>query len=742
MRPCTPTTLRRHLVLSITLLCCRGAIAQTIAFDPEVRLRVGHVPEPLVSADMNRDGVPDIVVANSAADGGPGGNFITLLSGNGDGTFQAGTNFDVGGDRPESVLVALIDDDDDPDVVTANYGSSSISTLLGNGRGGFGRPIITRVPGGPRFVVAAELDGDGVIDLATANYDNHTVSILKGYSNGRFTISTSIPVGESPEVVAVGRLTNDGIPDLVACNRFDHTITALQGQGDGNFTPGAPHEVERFPRFIVLVDLDGDAIDDVIVANNAADSLTLERSDGALGFSRAGRLTVASTSLTLREPVYLTLGDMNRDGANDLLTTWAKSNAFTVFPRAEGAFAFGSPSMVTTGATPVGIAASDLDADGDQDVVVANANDDSLSIFVSYDDDPGLILDNGQPGTTALGAWVTSDAPFPLGGSSLFSKDGTRYSWELAVPEAGRYEALMWWTVTSSRATAIPVEVQHRDGQSSLLVDQTSLPGVWHSLGVYDFSDRCTVAITSPQSTRSVSADAVRLRKLPSAPAVFRGSIGVVPQTRPLAYKIDKNTILAFHGKLAVDNDQENESFVAALFAPIGPGQESSEIAQLKLFIDANNNGEFDVADRQLGEPRSFASDVRTVVFEGFRETLRDGQTADLFVVAELAPAAVAARAAIDGSSGSSQPALAMVFALAAVGFLARRRRGLLQVTAGCSLLAVAFLIPVAGCKGGGGGGRGSAQNLQVELTAIVSEGADSRAPSVNAGLPAQGWRF
>ena len=710
--------------------------AQTIAFDPETQYEVGHVPEAVALGDLNGDGKIDVVVANSAADGETGGNSISVLLGNSTGIFTRAGNFPVNGTRPEGVTIALIDSDSNLDVVTNNFTSNDVSVLLGKGDGTFENPRLLSVPGGPRFVVAGDFNGDGANDLATSDYDDDKVTSLRGSADGNFTISTTIPVGNSPEMLAVANLTPDGILDLLTCNRFGDTITPLSGNGDGTFTPGTPHEVGKEPRFLIASDLNGDGLDDVVVANNSSHTITIEKNEGSLTFSGANTLRFTNPSILLLEPVYLAEADMNDDGDRDLLATYAESGAFTIFPQSHGAFDYGTPSTIQSGTTPVGIAAADFNSDGTTDVVVANANDETANVYLSYTANPGVIVDNGTAGTRAIGPWAPSDTPFSFGKSSLFSKDGTRYVWTASVPEAGQYEVLLWWTVTEGRATSVPVEVRHADGSTSFFVDQTKSIGVWHPLGVYPLTSSCTVTITAPQGNKSVSADAVRFRKLPSAPAVLRGSTSVASLERPEGYRIDKNRALAFHGRIAVDSS-EGEDIVAALFSPIGPGSESTRIAQLKLFADSNGNATYDSGDRQLGDVRSFDSDIRTVVFDGFRESVADDSAVDIFVVAEFTPAAVALR-----ERAESAPVLALAVAVTATWLLRRRRNVLVRFAPAAILLVTALLLPFSGCKSGGGGGGGGSQDLQLQLTSIVAEGQSTSTPAVNTGLPLDGWKF
>ena len=79
---------------------------------------------------MNGDGKPDLVVAND------GSNTVSVLLGNGNGTFQAQQTFATGVD-PTSVALGDVNGDGKPDLVVANDGSDTVSVLLGNGNGTF-----------------------------------------------------------------------------------------------------------------------------------------------------------------------------------------------------------------------------------------------------------------------------------------------------------------------------------------------------------------------------------------------------------------------------------------------------------------------------------------------------------------------------------------------------------------------------------------------------------------------------
>ena len=738
-----------RLFLPFCLSLPVSLFGDTIAFDPARNYSVGHVPEVMALGDVNGDALLDLVVANTSADGGPGGNSVSVLIGTSSGAFApvGGPPMPVG-ERPEGVALARIDLDSKLDLVTANFAGDSVSVLLGNGSGGFTPLAPVPVPGGPRFVVAADFNGDDITDLATCNYNGDTVSILIGSGDGTFNVSDPILVGAGPEVIAVGHFNDDAFLDLVTADALGNTVTILAGDGTGKFFFASQHAVGHLPRFVLATDLDADGLDDLIVANNSSDNILVEHNHGNYDFIDSATLSFSDQSLTFQRPIFLAVADMNDDGFMDILATWAGSNLLTVFPRGASPFEYDAPSAIQTGNTPVGILARDYDGDGDVDVLVSNATDDTLSVYRSYLRDPGIIVDNDSLGTEAHGAWPPSKAPFAFGTSSLFSKNGTEYMWETDLPTPGQYEVLLWWTVTPNRSTAVPVEIQHSGGSSSLLVNQRENIGVWHSLGIYTFHDKGKVVLTSPADDRSVSADAVRFRRTGQA-GTAHGTIPVALRERPADINVGQRTVLALHGTLNIHTAAEAEKWVGAVVHAAGEGVESNRIEEVRLYIDSNHNEVYDLADRQLGATQAFVSDIRSLAFQGFEETMANGSSVDFFLVCKLFPPTVSSN---EQSQSPLRPLAAIAgTCLGAFFLLGRKRLKMLPLSLGVILLACLSLSPLAGCGGGGGGtsggnnnngGGGAPENLKLELSSIITRGTDTGSPSVVTGLPLEGWTF
>jgi hypothetical protein len=350
--------------------------AQDVTISPPQSYPVGNVPEAIAFGDLDGNGILDVAVANSSADGKPGGDSVSVLLGSDDGTLAPHGSYAVGR-RPEGIQLLDADDDGVLDAVTADWLGDSVSILLGDGTGGLSAPSTVRVPGGPRFVVAADFTGDGAVDLVTANFSDDSIAVLAGDGAGGFTPLRTTAVKDGPEVVAVARLDDDAELDLVTANVGHGSITPLAGDGTGRFRPQASHRVGKRPRFVIARDLDGDGLDDLVVANHDDGYVSIERNRGDFTFERAADLSGEG----LVRPVYLDVADIDGDERLDVLATWVGSDVFTVFRGGEEPFVLRAPLVIATGSNPVGIAVKDLDADGTADIIVSNALEDTVFLY-------------------------------------------------------------------------------------------------------------------------------------------------------------------------------------------------------------------------------------------------------------------------------------------------------------------------------------------------------------------------
>jgi hypothetical protein len=126
---------------------------------------------------------------------------------------------------------------------------------------------------------------------------------------------------------------------------------------------------------------------------------------------------------------------------------------------------------------------------------------------------PGIIMDDGSPGTIKSGYWPPSGAPNPYGTGSLYSREpNATYAYRFNLPSPGTYEVHLWWTEYYSRLPNVPVEVTHGSGTAQLTVNQLTNGGRWNRVGAWTFGSQATVTIRS-LGAGTTCADAVMLVK-------------------------------------------------------------------------------------------------------------------------------------------------------------------------------------------------------------------------------------
>jgi hypothetical protein len=191
------------------------------------RVPVGSNPSSVAVGDFNHDGTLDLAVANQN-DG-----TVSVRLGLGDGTFGFAPNGAIPtGNGARSVVVGDFDGNGTPDLAVVNQGANNVSLLLGNGDGTFHSAPGSPLPVGnsPRAAAVGDFNRDGIPDLAVPNGFSDTVSVLLGNGDGTFQAATSYPAGNEPTAVAVGDFNQDGAPDLVLTSFLDSAVDVFLNQ--------------------------------------------------------------------------------------------------------------------------------------------------------------------------------------------------------------------------------------------------------------------------------------------------------------------------------------------------------------------------------------------------------------------------------------------------------------------------------------------------------------------------------
>ena len=232
---------------------------------------------PSEASDFNRDGHADICVANQLA------NTVSILLGNGDGTFATPQKIGVGV-TPTGLAILDADGDGDIDIVTANFGSGDLSILFNNGQGVFGG--LTNFNGGivgERALSAADMNNDGIFDLVVGGQNSQVVAVNLGNGDGTFSFASSRFVGGNIWMIVLGDVNGDGNVDVTSANAFANSASILFGDGTGQLAPPQTYPVDPFCIATDLGDLDGDGDLDWVTASFNGD-WRLFINDGVGGF--------------------------------------------------------------------------------------------------------------------------------------------------------------------------------------------------------------------------------------------------------------------------------------------------------------------------------------------------------------------------------------------------------------------------------------------------------------------------
>jgi hypothetical protein len=434
----------------------------------------------------------------------------------GTGTLSAGTaglsflnsSNPATGQTPDAVVAGDFNGDGILDLAVANQGSNNLSILLGNGDGTF-HPTASSVPAvpAPYALASADFNGDGILDLAVIEGGNDPVMVLLGKGDGTFTAKPGSTTGVGPDALAVADFNGDGIPDLAVvnnggftygCTSCPGTVTILLGNGDGTFTaaPMSP-STGLDPFAIVTGDFNGDGIPDLAVLTQCgaypdcqsgqAVTILLGNGDGTFNLAptgyQVGGLDVES----------IAVGDFNGDGNLDLVLTSSYNDIAAVFA-GHGDGTFTSETSTPTGTNPEAIAVGDFNGDGIADLAVANSGSNSLSI----------LLGNGDGSFTAASATPSmgSGAAFMAVGD--FNGDGIA---DLAVINENSTAATI--LVSESQSATATVTGISPPGTGTHLID-ASYPGDSN----YNSSASGTVGLTAellpPRMTLTSSSSSVK----------------------------------------------------------------------------------------------------------------------------------------------------------------------------------------------------------------------------------------
>ncbi len=284
------------------------------------------------------------------------------------------------GKNPTSVTTADFNQDGFTDLITTNIGNNSLSVLFGNGDGTFKDPVSIAACKEPRSVALDDYNRDGHVDMAVACSGSDQVAVFFGLENGTFGGGERYAVRKTPVSIATADFNGDHKPDLAVALRNDK-VKVFLGNGDGSFLDGPLYEHGDTPTSIAASDLNGDGKVDLAVSNggpmSSAVSIWLGNGDGTFRQSADYR--------TGKRPLGVFFADFNNDQVIDLLVINGEMDTFTTFlGNGNGTFQKGKESGADAG--PNYGLARDFNGDRLADVAIVNIQSNNLSILYGRGD--------------------------------------------------------------------------------------------------------------------------------------------------------------------------------------------------------------------------------------------------------------------------------------------------------------------------------------------------------------------
>ena len=379
-----------------------------IYFNPRTDIASGSLPYTVAIGDIDGDGKPDLVEVDY------NDNKVSVrrnisVSGTVDaGSFAAGVSFATGA-NPYAVTIGDADGDGKPDLVVTNHIAGTISVLRNTSTPGaitassFQSKVdfLISPAAYPFHSTLGDIDGDGKPELVVANYGLNTISVLRNTTStglitaASFAAPVSFSTGSNPRYVLVNDLDGDGKADVAVANEQHGTAsgtislmrnTAVAGSIAASSLSGrTDYQTGGNPVTIAAGDLNSDGKPDLVTCNEVGATLTLFQNTSTPG-TLDGSSFVGRGNIVRRSCFFVSIADADGDGHPDLLTANSNTNTISVFRNLINSTGYFAPeSFVETefAATgyPVLVTAGDLNGDGKPEFVTANAAANTLSFF-------------------------------------------------------------------------------------------------------------------------------------------------------------------------------------------------------------------------------------------------------------------------------------------------------------------------------------------------------------------------
>lgn len=365
------------LILLISLLVFPLlAISGDFDFPNSSTLTVNNWPYKVISVDVNNDGKADIVTASE--------EYFTVYMGQGDGTFLRNDYaYQSAGQIGVDMCAIDINKDSYIDFAFSNETSEYMAYMtfvLNDGSGGFSSYQHTNTYNGfvSTDIDVADIDNDGYDDIVTASTWSGALNVYLNNNSGNFDSSITIDLDKLVYCITSADFDNDDDMDLASATLSYNDLFINLNNGDSTFA-----DTVRYPSFfssysITAADFNNDSYPDLVTSIETGEYMgyvALFMNNGTGQFNLTTTINIGGKS---DEAIA---ADFNNDNYLDIAAV--ADDQHLVLLKNDQSGGFSIDTTYTVGSFPSSVASADFDSDGKADVVVANQNDNNLTLFLT-----------------------------------------------------------------------------------------------------------------------------------------------------------------------------------------------------------------------------------------------------------------------------------------------------------------------------------------------------------------------
>lgn len=391
-----------------------------------------HQLDATGNEDANTIEIADIVGSGNNLDLVIGTDTNLLVyPGNGDGSFGSESTYPA--KSLQGLAIGDFDRNGGLDVAATDSNRHVVSVWYNSGAGLDSTPVFYSTDSTPKSLVSADFDNDGYLDLVVGNWSVATFTAMRNDGTGSFESPTAYLAGSSIGAIATADFNGDWRNDIVTVLDGNGKVDVALSNGDGTFKQSALLTAGTSPIFVIARDFNADLKIDLAVLNQASNNIMVffGNGDGTFIGPAAYPLPVMGSY-----PTMFVAADVNNDSVTDLITTDTVMHTVSVFlgnkspstQLADGTFAYSNSYPTGPSATsllPYGIVVGDFNEDGNQDLAVANSDDDEMGILFGAGD--------GSFGTPSIYALPSNAKPTVLAADDY---DGDGHA-DLAIALSG-----------------------------------------------------------------------------------------------------------------------------------------------------------------------------------------------------------------------------------------------------------------------------------------------------------------